>query len=217
MRLSHIFSIFLVLAIAGLSIAASAQADKLLEDINWDGKVDINDAIELANAFDSQPNDDNWNLNADLISDSHIDILDAIKLASRFGASMPIAAFTESAHAVPAGTSIEFDPSESYDLGGEIVLYEWDFDDDGIYDQSTTSPDIVSFTYMNPGTYNVTLRVTDNDGLTNTATDTKTITPMKVIPEVPLGTIAVSAAMIIALITYFALPKWRRKQPSVRP
>ncbi len=215
MRLSNILSILLVTAIAALSITGSAYAGRLLEDINWDGKVDINDVIELVNAFDSQPNDSNWNPNADIVSDGRINILDAIRLAKRFGAFVPVAAFTESAHAVPAGTSIEFDPSESYDFDGEIILYEWDFDGDDIYDESITFPDIVAFTYMNPGTYNVTLRVTDNDGLTNTALDTKTITPMKVIPEVPLGTIAVSAAMIMALIAYFALQKWRRKELSV--
>jgi len=33
-----------------------------------------------------------------------------------------------------------------------------------------------------------------------------------VIPEVPLGTIMASAAMIIALVAYIELPKWRRKR-----
>lgn len=33
-----------------------------------------------------------------------------------------------------------------------------------------------------------------------------------VIPEVPLGTIVASAAMIIALAAYVAVPRWRRKQ-----
>lgn len=33
-----------------------------------------------------------------------------------------------------------------------------------------------------------------------------------VIPEVPLGTIVASAAMIIALVAYVAMPRWRRKQ-----
>lgn len=36
--------------------------------------------------------------------------------------------------------------------------------------------------------------------------------PAHVIPEVPLGTIVASAAMIIALAAYVAVPKWRRKQ-----
>lgn len=39
--------------------------------------------------------------------------------------------------------------------------------------------------------------------------------PHGVIPEVPLGTVMVSAAMIIALVAYIAVPKWRRKRKSV--
>jgi hypothetical protein len=35
--------------------------------------------------------------------------------------------------------------------------------------------------------------------------------PESVIPEVPLGTIMASAAMIIALVAYVTMPKWRRK------
>lgn len=38
-----------------------------------------------------------------------------------------------------------------------------------------------------------------------------------VIPEVPLGTVVASAAMIIALIGYFAIPKLRKKQISKNP
>ena len=37
-----------------------------------------------------------------------------------------------------------------------------------------------------------------------------------VIPEVPLGTIMASAAMIIALLAYVARPKWRRKRKYVK-
>ncbi len=126
------------------------------------------------------------------------------------GPQPPVASFTESAHTAPAPALITFNPSGSTD-DGTIVLYEWDFDGDGVYDHSTATPDIASHTYTTPGTYIVTLRVTDDDGLTDTATDTKNITPIGVIPEVPLGTIMASAAMIIALVAYVAMPKWRRK------
>ena len=36
-----------------------------------------------------------------------------------------------------------------------------------------------------------------------------------VIPEVPLGTIMASAVMIIALVAYAAVPKFRKKQISI--
>lgn len=37
-------------------------------------------------------------------------------------------------------------------------------------------------------------------------------TPSNFVPEVPLGTIMITAAMIIALVAYVTMPKWRRKR-----
>ncbi|NOG84533.1 MAG: PKD domain-containing protein [Planctomycetes bacterium] len=51
---------------------------------------------------------------------------------------------------------------------GNIVLYEWDFDGDGTYDRSATSPGEVSYSYTTPGSYTAILRVTDDAGLTDT-------------------------------------------------
>jgi len=129
----------------------------------------------------------------------------------------PSASFTEDAHTVLVGTPIFFNPSSSYDFDGAIVSYEWDFDGDGVYDQSTTSPTVVSYAYAVPGTCTVTLRVTDNDGLTDTASATKTILPRQVIPEIPVGTIMASASMIIALVAYVTMPKWRKKREYFNP
>ncbi len=205
----------LLTAVTTLFLSSTSYAYVLPEDINFDGKVDIIDAMILAQAFGSQHGDEHWNPNADIVADGQIDILDAIRMARRLGAYVPVASFTESAHLVPVGTPIEFDPSDSYDFDGTIILYEWDFDGDGVYDFSTTTSDKVSHIYIKPGTYNVTLRVTDNDELTNTVTDTKTITPGMTIPEIPLGTIVASVAMIIGLVAYIAVPKWRRKKQYV--
>ncbi|MHA2231391.1 MAG: PKD domain-containing protein [Candidatus Hodarchaeales archaeon] len=125
----------------------------------------------------------------------------------------PVAIFTESAHTVTAGTPITFNPSGSYDLDGTIVLYEFDFESDGTYDVSNAVPTVVTHTYFTPGPYTVTLRVTDNDGLTDITADTKTILldDLQVIPEVPLGTLMLSAAMIIGLACYITIPKIRKK------
>ena len=66
---------------------------------------------------------------------------------------------------------ITFNASASYDLDGTIDLYEWDWDNDGIYDESHTSP-IVIHTWSEEGCYSVTLRVTDNKITTDTKTKT---------------------------------------------
>lgn len=56
-----------------------------------------------------------------------------------------------------------FDGSASSDSDGEIVSYFWDFGD------GTSSTEITpSKTWLATGVYNVTLRVEDNDGLSNT-------------------------------------------------
>jgi PKD repeat protein len=127
----------------------------------------------------------------------------------------PHAAFSEDKHVAPVGDTISFDAGESIDLDGTIVLYEWDWNSDGVYDYSSTSP-TASHAYYNPGLYTVTLRVTDDDGLTDTATAEKTILG-NAIPEVPLGTIVISVAMVFAFGAYFALPKFRRKVKIAKP
>jgi hypothetical protein len=53
-------------------------------DILPNGTVDIYDAIELANAFNSKPGRPNWNANADINGDNVVDIYDAIILANNY-------------------------------------------------------------------------------------------------------------------------------------
>jgi hypothetical protein len=54
-------------------------------DANSDGIVDIYDAIILANAFNSELGDSNWNSVADINGDNTVDIYDAITLANNYG------------------------------------------------------------------------------------------------------------------------------------
>ena len=73
---------------------------------------------------------------------------------------------------VAATTPITFDGTGSTD-DIAIVLYEWDFNGDGIYDATGPKP-----THTYPAlaaSYNVTLRVTDDFGATGTDTTTATI------------------------------------------
>ena len=82
------------------------------------------------------------------------------------------------------GSLITFNASGSTPDGGEIVLYEWDWDNDGAYDESTTSP-IINHTWGDDFTGTVRLRVTDNDGITDT--DTISVTVYNVAPTVEAG------------------------------
>lgn len=57
---------------------------------------------------------------------------------------------------------VVFDASESYSLWGNITSYEWNFDDNNI---TTVTKPAISHVYGQPGSYNVTLTVIDNNGL----------------------------------------------------
>ena len=65
------------------------------------------------------------------------------------------------------GIPVTFDASSSNDPDGSIVLYEWDWDNDGTYDYSTTNPVCIRIWWAEYDGL-VTLRTTDNDGLQDT-------------------------------------------------
>ncbi len=79
----------------------------------------------------------------------------------------PKAYATASAMSGEIGLEVMFTGTGT-DEDGTIELYEWDFDGDGIYDYSHPSDGNASWTYNFSGVFNATLRVTDNDGLTDT-------------------------------------------------
>lgn len=50
------------------------------------------------------------------------------------------------------------------DADGDIILYEWDFDGDGVYDWSSESSGVASYIYHTADRYTAVFRVTDNLG-----------------------------------------------------
>jgi len=82
----------------------------------------------------------------------------------------PVASFTENATTTLTGDVIHFDASESYDPDGTIESYFWDFGDG-----TNASGVTVDHSYVDDGTYTVTLTVTDDDDLTGLDTATKII------------------------------------------
>jgi serine protease len=63
--------------------------------------------------------------------------------------------------------TVEFDGSPSSDPDGSIAAYEWDFGDAG----ATATGVTASHTFTDIGSFTVTLRVTDDDGLSASATE----------------------------------------------
>ncbi len=83
------------------------------------------------------------------------------------------------------GTPVALDGSASSDADGTIVSYHWDFGDSNVGTGATPT-----HSYADPGTYTVTLTVTDDDGLTDTETTTAEITDetdiLRELPSPPL-------------------------------
>jgi len=72
------------------------------------------------------------------------------------------------------GDTLELDGAGSYSSNGKIVKYEWDVDQDGVYDVTTDKP-FVNYMFTKEFSGLLTLRVTDSSGLTNVATTTLTV------------------------------------------
>lgn len=86
------------------------------------------------------------------------------------GTQPPEAALSVTPQTVTVGETITLDPTGSSDPDGQLASWELDTDGDGTYDESFDSPTTLRTGFGEPGTYEVTLRVTDTDGMTDTAT-----------------------------------------------
>ncbi|MCP4697241.1 MAG: PKD domain-containing protein, partial [Gammaproteobacteria bacterium] len=84
----------------------------------------------------------------------------------------PTAAFSVSPESGEAPLTVALDASASSDSDGTIVSYTWSSAPDGQTAAGTTA----SLTFNGPGTYTVTLEVTDNGGKTAQAQKTVTVT-----------------------------------------
>jgi PKD repeat protein len=72
-----------------------------------------------------------------------------------------------------APLTVAFDGTGSSDPDQDTLTYAWDLDGDGAFDDSTAAQP--TFTYTSQGSYTATLRVTDPDGASDTASVTITV------------------------------------------
>jgi Concanavalin A-like lectin/glucanases superfamily/PKD domain len=93
----------------------------------------------------------------------------------KVGPQPPTASFTANPNPAVIGGSIHYDASLSSDTDGSVVKYEWDLDGNGSFETNTGSTAAADRVYGAPGTFDIGLRVTDNSGVTATATVPVTI------------------------------------------
>ena len=58
------------------------------------------------------------------------------------------------------GRPVVFEGFGTPDTSMRIILYEWDFDGDGVFDWNSTRTGMCTNRFWEPGTYNATIRVT---------------------------------------------------------
>ncbi|NOG53262.1 MAG: S8 family serine peptidase [Planctomycetes bacterium] len=92
------------------------------------------------------------------------------------GNQSPVANLAASPLSGNVPLQVDFDASGSYDPDGTITDYSWDYDGDGTYDESTGSSPYAQFIYTVANDYVAMVRVTDNEGATDTDTVTISVT-----------------------------------------
>ena len=153
-------------------IAVNMPNDPGVRNVDWNTYRTTVDAIEALTGYD-------------LLALLPDDVEGAVESSTQ----PPLAALNGPAGAIAEGDSATFDASGSLDPNGTIASYAWDFGDG-----STGSGASVSHTFAQDGAFTVRVTVTDNDGLTDSATFTVNVTNVApVVGAVPNATLNVGA------------------------
>ncbi len=106
-----------------------------------------------------------------------------------------IAQFSVDNPSGPAPHLVQFTDSSTTIDNSTIVLWEWDFDSDGIIDSNEQNP---SYQYLSKGYYDVSLTVTNENGISNTAVYENYVhvlnTPPSLISNIPDMEIVVNSS-----------------------
>src|SRR5262249_29145759 len=84
----------------------------------------------------------------------------------------PVAAVTANPTNGPVPLTVNFDGTGSSDPEGQPLIYSWDLNGDGVFGAATGAT--ASYTYTTAGVYHPSLRVTDSQGASGTASVTIT-------------------------------------------
>jgi PKD domain-containing protein len=108
-----------------------------------------------------------------------------VTASASYAEKPPTATFTMTPETPAPDDVVRFDASGSTAADKEpLIRYEWDLDGDGTYETDTGASPVASRPYLVEGTIAVSLRVTDNDDATGTATRPLTVA----LPTPVLGT-----------------------------
>ena len=116
----------------------------------------------------------------------------------------PKAMFTHFPDKPKIGEEVQFNSSLSSDEDGNIVSWQWDFGDG-----NTSTEQNPTHVYLEEGTYNVTLTVTDDDGDTHT-----TIGKVEVIKEEVNIWLYLTIIVVLVIIAGAVVAIWRRRTKS---
>ncbi len=152
--------------------SASNDPDGTISKWEWD--LDGNGSYEVSSTSSSSTT---RKYTSDATIDVRLRVTDnkgatdvQVKTLTVIGNQFPVADFTATPNPAIQGLTVSFSGSASKDPDGTIAKYEWDRDGNGTFETNTGSNPNTSFTYPNAGTYQVSLRVTDNGGKTATKT-----------------------------------------------
>jgi M6 family metalloprotease-like protein len=99
-------------------------------------------------------------------------------MSAAFGPNQTPVADAGGPYSTPEGTNKQLTAAGSSDPDGDPLTYEWDLDNDGQFDDSTSQTP--TFTNVGDnGVFTVRVRVTDNFGSSSTASTTVTVTNVK--------------------------------------
>jgi hypothetical protein len=104
------------------------------------------------------------------------DSVAAAPLFLRQSANLPPVITSLGANLVPEGTPTSFS-GDGYDPDGVVVQWEWDFQNDGVFDWTSGVDPSAQYTYPTQGQFLAKLRATDNQGGYGLAVVTVTVDP----------------------------------------